>query len=230
MEPETLEKIAQISQIIKPLILVTGGGAIAYLCYRIAKEKKLLKKAQEELARAQDTLRLAENIGEQLGIKNKGTWKELQHYVKEEYPVDKEQLRELQNKPKRYQEGIFEVEKEVKEEGFSTYITKRTQGLVEAIEDSSKRYSAAASFVDDKEKAVSNIRIKTNNGQGVVEFPRQLSQQEKEAILNNSISYQEKYSCYDEGAYMGLLQGWHYNIEVLEGSNKGIKLQEDITV
>ena len=132
--------------------------------------------------------------------------------------------------PERYNKGIFEVEKNVKDDEFSTHVTKRTRGIVEGIEDDSKTYAAAASFVEDRKKIISSIRLRTEKGIGVVEFPRQLSTSERDTLIGREISYEEKYSCYDEGAYTGLLQGWHYTIETLNDSKDRLKLKEDITV
>ncbi len=226
-----LEDIANISQVMKTAAIVIGGGAVGYLFYEIVKEKKRLVEAQKDLSidqgdlsRAQGALELANELS------GKPSYKDLKSFINEEYPSHKTDLEKIQALLERYNEGIFEVEKKGREGDFSTYITKRTTGLIEVIEDNTKKYSAAASFVKNKEKSISNIRIKTIKGDGNVEFPRQLSNLERDALVGRHIAYEEKYSCYDEGAYMGLLQGWHYNIEVLDGPNKGKKLEEDITV
>lgn len=226
-----LEELAKYAQIIKTGAIILGGSACAALGYKIMKERKRLVRNQENLSRAreglasaQGTLAMAENLG------GRPSYKDLKRFVDEEYYLHKAGLEQIQGLPERYNDGIFEVEKNVKEEGFSTHITKKTRGLVEAIEDGAKEYSAAASFVKDKEKTVSNIRIKKDNEDGVLEFPRQLSNSEKNTLVGRRVAYEEKYSCYDEGAYHGLLQSWHYNIEVLDGPQKGFKLKEDVTI
>jgi len=221
-----LEELAKYAQIIKIGIIVLGGSALGVLIYKIRKETKKLAQAQGELESAQGALAMAEN----LGGKTKYTYKDLIHFRDEEYPSRKVELEQMQKLPEKYQEGIFEIEKKGQVEDFGTYLIKRTEGLVEAIEDSSKLYSSAASFVKDKDKTVSNIKLKTERGSGIVDFPRQLSDSERNVLVGRNVAYEEKYNCYDEGAYMGLLQGWHYTIEVLDGHQKGFKLREDITV
>ncbi len=145
-----------------------------------------------------------------------------------EYPQHQSTLNQKKQGIERYQEGIFEVEND---SGIDAHITKRASGLVRAIEDSSEIYSSAAFMVESKEKPKSILHIKTLGGkEGAVDFPHRFSLSERDAVLNRTISYEERYDCYDEGAFLGLLQGWHYTLEVLDGPNKGLKLEEDITV
>lgn len=154
----------------------------------------------------------------------------LEQFDRDELPQCKAKLEELQNLPEKYYEGIFEVEKSGNKGDFSTYITKRTQGIVERIQDGSQIYSSNALMVKDKSKPISRLYIRVNDLEnGKVDFPRIFSNPEKDALFNHRISYKEVYSCHDEGG-LGLLQGWDYTLEILDGTHKGLKFNEDITV
>ena len=226
-----LEELGRYAQIIKTGVIILGGSALGVLGYKVMKARKELAQVHGDLSRnlgrAQETLTLARKLG------GEPSYKDLMHFQNVDYPKHIAQLKEIQEYPERYLVGIFEIKKKGQAGDFSTYVIKRTQGLVELIEDivgDNKLYDSAASFVPNKEKSVSRLYIKKDNNSGIAEFPRTLSREEKDSVLNNKIAYEEKYSCYDEGEFLGLLQRWNYNLEVLEGNEKGFKLKEEVTV
>lgn len=215
-----MEELSNYAQIIKTGAILLLGTGFAIGGYMLIQAQKRLRQAQGALAMAK-----------KLGMDTRGNYEDIERFQKEEYPVHSQELQALQELPDRYQEGIFEVEKKGNPGDFSTYVTKRTIGLVELIEEAPREYSAKASFVSPKERLVSELHIRTkDNRQGSVDFPHIFSPEEREAILNNTVAYEEKYSCHDEGEFHDLLQGWHYKLEVLDGPKKGLKLKEDITV
>ncbi len=144
-----------------------------------------------------------------------------------EQPLDKHLSRNETLKPKKYKEGIFEVEK-TEEPGWSIRAVIRTRGRVEEIENSSEVYNSEALMVKDRRVESSLLTIETNEGKGVAHFPRRLSQDEKEMLLRNRVSYEGRYDCYNEGG-LGLLKSWHYTLDI-EGTGQRLRLEENITV
>lgn len=121
------------------------------------------------------------------------------------------------------------METAIKKEGLDSKETARVIGVVSQIDEAIVRHASRALSVQSKELKGVTFSLETEEGNEEVDFPREFSRPEKNAILGQQVEYIRTHSAFNEGP-AGHLLGWEYKIRVLSGPEEGWEVELDITV